>query len=92
MTPEELLGFHQTTALLESVGWDEEALKKLVRHVSEYISHISSKEAISQDDITILFLNVEDNWGVDAKETLKSIFNIETFYLNLNNQGNKDVN
>ncbi len=91
MTPEDLLGFHHQTALLESVGWDEEELSKLINHVIEYLNNPNKKQ-ITEDDITILLLSVEDNWGPDSKEVLKSIFNIETFYLNLNIQRSQDVN
>jgi len=91
MTPEDLLGFHHQTALLESVGWDEEELSKLINHVIEYLNNPNKKQ-ITKDDITILLLSVEDNWGSGSKEVLKSIFNIETFYLNLNIQRSQDVN
>lgn len=91
LTSEDLLGFHHQTALLESVGWDEEQFSKLVKYVIEYLNN-PNRTQTTKDDIIILLLNVEDNWGIDAKEVLKSIFNIETFYLNLNTQRSQDVN
>jgi len=91
LTPEDLLGYHHQTALLESVGWDEEQFSKLVNHVMDYLNN-PNRTQVTKDDITILLLNVEDMWGPDSKEVLKSIFNIETFYLNLNIQRSQDVN
>ena len=91
LSPEDLLGFHHQTALLESVGWDEEQLSKLVNHVIDYLNN-PNRTQMTKDDITILLLSVEDMWGPDSKEVLKSIFNIETFYLNLNIQRSQDVN
>ena len=85
----DLLGLHYQTALLEAVSWDEPTRDELVKYVVEYLN---SKETAHIDDITILLLNVEDNWGTSAKEVLKSIFNVESFYLNLNTQGSQDVN
>lgn len=92
LTSVDLLGYHHHTALLESVGWDEEALEEFVKHVTDYLKHASSKETISQDDWTILLSNVEDNWGAPAKDVLKSIFNLEYTYLNLATQRSQDVN
>lgn len=84
----DLLGLHYQTALLEAVGWDESLRDELVKYVTEYLN---AQEEAHIDDITILLLNVEDSWGFQAKEVLKSIFSIEAVCFNLNTQGSQDV-
>mgnify|MGYP003137625141 CR=1 FL=1 len=87
----DLIGLHYQTALLESVAWNEEARDEMVEYITDYLSAKQIKKDVTPDDIKILLLNVEDTWGSPAKEVLKSIFNVETFYLNLNTQGNQDA-
>ena len=88
----DLLGFHHQTALLESVGWDEEELNSLMNFVQEELARVLENKEISTKDADLILQSVSDRWGYESKEILKSIFRLETFYLNLNTQRSQDVN
>jgi hypothetical protein len=78
--------FHFNTALLEALDWDEDQLKELTSHVSEYLEKASDK------NLVVLLNNVELTWGSEVKKILIEIFNLEAFALNINNSENKYAN
>ena len=81
-----LAGFHYNTALLEALDWDESQFKELTSHVSEYLEKACDK------DLAVLLNNVELTWGVAAKKVLQSIFNYESFSMNLKPRDNNYEN
>ena len=82
----DVAGFHYSTALLEALDWDEEKLKQLTSHVSEYLEKARNK------DLVVLLNNIELTWGPEVKKILMEIFNLEAFALNINNSENKYAN
>lgn len=85
--------FHFQTELLESVDWDDEELEKLINFINEFITdRVEGGIPSSKDDIDILINNVSNKWGQETGKVLRSIFNFEKLYLNLENSENEIVN
>jgi hypothetical protein len=74
---------HQGTALLESVGWIDEELENLLTFISDFMS--------KNNDLEMLYTEVESKWGESTAEILRSIINIESFSLNLTKSREDDV-
>ncbi len=82
-----LIGVHYSTQLLESLDWNESKLLELTDYVSKFLELNKDPE-----DATLLLGIVGDKWGHDVKDTLKSIFSIEAFNLNLITSRSDNVN
>lgn len=85
------MNLHYQTALLESVGWDDQKLSDLLSFMDSFFAEKSSQK-IQKGDIDVFFSQIEENWGMSAKQVVNSIFSTESFYLNLHTTGVEDVN
>lgn len=78
--------FHYNTAILESLGWDDEAFNELLEFVNDWIN----KEELNQP-LEKLLSEVELKWSSDTREILEDMFNTEKTYLNINSNRSSDV-
>lgn len=78
--------FHYKTALLESLGWDDESLDNLLSFINESINKSESNQSLEK-----LLSEVELKWSSDTKDVLENMFNTEKLYLNIDSSRNEDV-
>jgi hypothetical protein len=78
-----LLQTHQMTALLESVDWDEEKQKSLIAFFEKSINKTSNEKFLK---------DVEEKYGLSAKNVIKSIITSESYYMRLHDAGGKNGN
>ncbi len=78
--------FHYSTALLESLGWDDKAFDELLSFINESINQTDSNQSLEK-----LLSEVEVKWSSDVKEILENMFNAEKTYLNIDSSRNEDV-
>lgn len=86
------VGLHHRTALLESVGWDEDKLDELTKFVSSFLNEKLEENNLSSDNIANLLNAIESTWGYSARLSIKGLINFEAFNLNLPNTRSEDVN
>jgi hypothetical protein len=89
----QLYGIHQSTALLESLNWDQKAFDE----ISIYVASRLAKPSIvnSTFDVSLIskiVVEVKEKWGAPASKIIEQMFNTEALKLNLLNSRSNDVN
>ena len=88
-----LYGIHQSTALLESLDWNQKAFDDISIYVTSRLSEALTDKSIL--DITLIskiVFEVKEKWGVPASKIIEQMFNTEALKLNLLNSRSDDVN
>ena len=88
-----LHGLHQSTALLESLDWDQKAFDDISIYVTNRLNEaLADMSTLDISLITKIFFEVKEKWGVSASKIIEQMFNIEALKLNLLNSRSDDVN